>query len=207
MTWLNKLSTSFEGKRSLLLSASLLAALVASGCNVGKTDTVAGTATGASTGTSTGTTSTGTSKSGCTGSYVGGYSMPDKETRIINRNRSLNDRGIAVTGDDDIDNANAGGGPPDGGIWMSGSFQFETDGNCNVVSGQTMIFHSYEYGISGTVNKDGTFNLTWSGQGSSGEMTGGVDANNNIYGKFFHPAPDSYVHGVLSGTFTKNGRL
>ena len=199
MTWLNKLTTSFKGKRSLLLSASLLAALVASGCNVGKTDTTA--AGGGSGG------GVSLSKSGCTGSYVGGYSMPDKETRIISRNRSLNDRGIAVTGDDDVDNANAGGGPPDGGIWMSGSYQFETDGNCNVVSGQTMIFHSYEYGISGTVNKDGTFNLTWSGQGSSGEMSGGVDSNNNIYGQFFHPAPDSYVHGVLSGTFTQNGRL
>lgn len=199
MTWLNKLTTSFKGKRTLLLSASLLAALVASGCNVGKTDTTA--AGGGSGG------GVSLSKSGCTGSYIGGYSMPDKETRIINRNRSLNDRGVGVTGNDDIDNANAGGGPPDGGIWMSGSFQFETDGNCNVVSGQTMIFHSYEYGISGNVNKDGTFNLTWSGQGSQGEMTGGVDANNNIYGQFFHPAPDTYVHGVLNGTFTQNGRL
>lgn len=205
MAWLNKLNTVFESKRSLLLCASLLAALVASGCNVGKTDTVAGTTTGAGTGTGTGGGSV--TKSGCTGSYVGGYSMPDQARRISNRNRSLNDRGIAVTGNDDIDNANAGGGPPDGGIWMAGSFQFETDGNCNVIAGQTLIFYSYEYGISGTVNKDGTFNLTWSGQGSSGEIVGGVDANNNIYGDFFHPAPDTYVNGVLSGTFTKNGRL
>lgn len=198
MAWLNKLNSNGAGKRSLLLSAALFAALVASGCNVGKTDTVTTTTAG---GTTTAT------KSGCMGSYVGGYSMPDKERRISNRNRSLNDRGIGVTGNDDIDNANAGGGPPDGGIWMAGSFQFETDGNCNVIAGQTMIFYAYEYGISGTVNKDGTFNLTWSGQGSSGQMVGGVDANNNIYGDFFHPAPDSYVNGVLSGTFTKNGKL
>jgi hypothetical protein len=206
MAWLNNLSTSLEGKRSLILSAALLAALVASGCNVGKTDTVAGTSTsGGSTGG--GSTGGGSSKSGCTGSYVGGYSMPDQATRIEMRNRSLGDRGIAVTGNDDIDNANAGGGPPDGGIWMAGSLSFETDANCNVVAGQTLIFYTYEYGVSGTVNKDGTFNLTWSGQGSTGEIVGGVDANNNIYGKFFHPAPDSYVHGVLNGTFTPNGKI
>jgi hypothetical protein len=90
---------------------------------------------------------------------------------------------------------------------MAGSLSFETDANCNVVAGQTLIFYTYEYGVSGTVNKDGTFNLTWSGQGSTGEIVGGVDANNNIYGKFFHPAPDSYVHGVLNGTFTPNGKI
>lgn len=200
MAWLNKLNSSFESKRVFMLSTVLLAALVASGCNVGKTDTVKTTTTG-------GTTTTGSAKSGCTGSYVGGYSMPDHETRIAMRNRSLADRGIPVTGNDDIDNGNAGGGPPDGGIWMAGNYAFETDANCNVISGYTLIFYTYEYGIGGTVNKDGTFNLTWSGQGSSGEMNGGVDANNNVYGKFYHPAPDSYVHGVLSGTFTPNGKI
>jgi hypothetical protein len=207
MTWLNRLNEGLSGR---LLKLSVIAAttVVIGACNVGKTDTVAGGGTGTGGGGTGGGSGGGTvTKSGCTGSYVGGYSMPDKERRISNRNRSLNDRGIAVTGNDDVDNANAGGGPPDGGIWMAGSFQFETDGNCNVVSGQTLIFYSYEYGISGTVNKDGTFNLTWSGQGSSGEMVGGVDANNNIYGDFFHPAPDSYVNGVLSGTFTPNGKI
>jgi hypothetical protein len=200
MAWLHTTNSIVKGKRALTISAALLAALVASGCNVGKTDTVSTTTTG-------GTTTTSTTKSGCMGSYVGGYSMPDHETRIAMRNRSLADRGIQVTGNDDIDNANAGGGPPDGGIWMAGSLQFETDGNCNVIAGQTLIFYSYEYGISGTVNKDGTFNLTWSGQGSTGEIIGGVDANNNLYGKFHHPAPDSYVHGVLWGTFTPNGKI
>lgn len=199
MAWLKTMTSIVQSKRTLTISAALLAALVASGCNVGKTDTVS-TTTG-------GSTTTSTTKSGCMGSYVGGYSMPDHETRIAMRNRSLADRGIAVTGNDDIDNANAGGGPPDGGIWMAGSLKFETDGNCNVIAGQTLIFYSYEYGIGGTVNKDGTFNLTWSGQGSQGEIIGGVDANNNLYGKFFHPAPDSYVHGVLWGTFTPNGKI
>ena len=207
MTWLNKLNTSFEGKRSLLLCSSLLAALVASGCNVGKTNTVDGTTTGTATGTTSGTTTTtGAAKSGCYGSYVGNYGPPERDERIRLRNLSLAGRGIAVTGNDAIDNANAGGGDPDGGIWMGGSYNFQTDGNCNVVAGTTLIFYAYEYNIGGTVNKDGTFNLIWSGQGSQGDMTGYIDANNNIGGQFFHPAPDNFVYGVLSGTFTPAGK-
>lgn len=139
--------------------------------------------------------------SSCTGFYSGEYSMPNHATRIAMRNRSLAGRGIAVTGNDAIDNANAGGGSPDGGIWMAGSYEFETDENCNVVYGYTAVFFEYFYLIDGTVNKDGTFALTWSGQGSEGEMFGKVDSSNNISGEFHHPAPDTYVHGVLSGTF------
>jgi hypothetical protein len=203
MAWLNNLNTNFAGKRSLLLSAALAAALVAAGCNVGKTDTVAGTTTTTGGGGTGGGSAT---KSGCAGSYVGNYGPPERDERIRLRNLSLTGRGIPVTGNDDIDNANAGGGAPDGGIWMGGSYNFQTDGNCNVVSGTTLIFYAYEYGISGTVNKDGTFNLIWSGQGSQGDIKGYVDASNNIGGQFFHPAPDNFVYGVLSGTFTPAGK-
>lgn len=202
MAWLNKLNLGFESKRTFMLSATLLAALVASGCNVGKTNTVTNTTTGATT-----TTTTSTTKAGCMGSYIGNYGPPDHDERIRLRNLSLTGRGIQVTGNDAIDNANAGGGDPDGGIWMGGSYAFETDGNCNVIAGTTMIFYAYEYGISGTVNKDGSFNLIWSGQGSQGDMKGQVDANNNISGQFFHPAPDNFVYGVISGTFTPNGKI
>lgn len=201
MAWLNKLTSNGEGKRTFLLSTTLFAALVASGCNVGKTDTVTTTTNG------TTTTTTSTSKSGCTGSYVGSYDPPSHEERIRLRNLSLAGRGVAVTGNDDIDNANAGGGPPDGGIWMAGSYAFETDGNCNVVAGTTLIFYTYQYSIGGTVNKDGSFNLTWSGQGSAGELFGKVDANNRISGEFHHPAPDNFVYGALNGTFTPNGKI
>ena len=203
MAWLNKLNSGFEGKRALLLSATLLAALIASGCNVGKIDTV----TAATGGTSSTTITTGSSKSGCTGSYIGNYDPPSHEERIRLRNLSLAGRGVAVTGNDDIDNANAGGGPPDGGIWMAGSYAFETDANCNVVQGRTLIFYTYEYSIGGSVNKDGSFNLTWSGQGSAGELFGKVDASNNISGEFHHPAPDNFVYGVLNGRFTPNGKI
>lgn len=138
----------------------------------------------------------------CQGSYVGSYGPPEHDERIRLRNLSLGNRGIAVTGNADIDNANAGGGAPDGGIWMGGSYAFETDANCNVTTGKTLIFYAYEYSIGGTVGKDGVFNLTWQGQGSAGDMKGKVDATGNITGQFFHPAPDNFVYGVLSGTFT-----
>ncbi|MEN9670870.1 MAG: hypothetical protein RL018_1147, partial [Pseudomonadota bacterium] len=93
MAWLNTMNSIVQSKRTLTISAALFAALVASGCNVGKTDTVS-TTTG---GTSTTTTST---KAGCTGSYIGNYSPPDHDERIRLRNLSLAGRGIAVTGND-----------------------------------------------------------------------------------------------------------
>lgn len=143
----------------------------------------------------------------CQGSYVGSYGPPDHDERIRLRNLSLANRGIAVTADEAENNRNAGGGDPDGGIWMGGSYAFETDANCNVTKGKTLIFYAYEYDIGGTVQKDGTFNLTWSGQGSAGEMRGKVETNNTITGQFFHPAPDNFVYGVISGTFTSAGKI
>ncbi len=156
--------------------------------------------------TTTTTAAAGGAKS-CTGSYVGNYGPPDHDERIAARNRSLTERGIAVTGNDAIDNGNAGGGDPDGGIWMAGSFAYETDANCNVIKGTDMIFYTYQYDITGTMSKSGKSNLTWSGQGSSGQMEVEVDANNAITGSHFHPAPDTYVRGVLSGTFIPNGKI
>jgi hypothetical protein len=158
-------------------------------------------------GSTTTTTSSGGSAKSCTGSYVGTYTYPDHDERIRVRNLSLAGRGIAVTGNDTIDNENAGGGPPDGGIWMSGSYAFETDGNCNVIKGKTFVFYAYEYDISGTVVKGTQSTLTWSGQGSQGDMFVKVDTNNNISGEFHHPAPDNFVYGVISGTFTPNGKI
>lgn len=143
----------------------------------------------------------------CQGSYVGSYGPPDHDERIRLRNLSLANRGIAVTADEAENNRNAGGGDPDGGIWMGGSYAFETDANCNVTKGKTLIFYAYEYDIGGTVQKDGTFKLTWSGQGSAGDMVGKVDATGNITGQFFHPAPDNFVYGVISGTFVAGGKI
>ena len=155
---------------------------------------------------STTTSTTGTAKS-CTGSYVGSYTYPDHDERIRLRNLSIISNGGVVTGNDAIDNGTAGGGDPDGGIWMAGSYAFETDANCNVVKGQTFVFYAYEYGISGTVVKGAESNLIWSGQGSQGEMKIKLNADNSLSGTFHHPAPNTFVYGVISGTFTPNGKI
>lgn len=195
MTFLNKLNSRFEGKRALLLSAALLAALVASGCNVGKTDAVATTTSGTTT-----TTTTGTGK-GCTGSYVGGANPPSHEVRIETRNRALAAKGIALTGNDAIDNAATGGGGVDGGMYLEGTFAFQTDANCNVIAGDFVIF-GYPFGISGTVNKDRTFNLSY-----LGPIVGQVNPDNSITGELQHGGGEEYIHGVLWGTFTPNGKI
>ena len=158
-------------------------------------------------GSSSSSSGAGGSASSCTGSYVGTYDMPSHEERIRIRNMSLVANGKPVTGNDAIDNEAAGGGGVDGGIYMTGSYAFETDANCNVVKGTTMVFHVYEYGVSGNVVKGGTSTLIWSGQGSIGEFTVKVDSANNITGNFYHPAPDSFVYGVMSGRFTPNGKI
>lgn len=162
---------------------------------------------GSANGTVTTTTTGGSSAASCTGSFVGTYDAPSHEERIRLRNLSLVNNGKVVTGDDATDNAAAGGGGVDGGIYMTGSYAFETDSNCNVVKGTTMVFYVYQYDISGKVNSDGSFALTWSGQGSTGELAGKADANNAISGKFYHPAPDSFVYGTMGGTFTPNGKI
>ena len=138
----------------------------------------------------------------CQGSYAGNYDPPPHEERIRLRNQSLKLRGIALTGNDAVDNAATGGGSPDGGIFMTGSYNFQTDANCNITKGSTLVFGAYPYDINGVVKPDRTFNLTWSGSGSAGRMDGKVELNNTISGSFFHPAPEDYIYGVLNGNFT-----
>ena len=75
-------------------------------------------------------------------SYVGTYDMPSHEERIRIRNMSLVANGKPVTGNDAIDNEAAGGGGVDGGIYMTGSYAFETDANCNVVKGTTCLLYT-----------------------------------------------------------------
>ena len=158
-------------------------------------------------GSTTTTNTPGGSAKSCTGSYVGTYDAPDHNERIRLRNLSIINNGGVVTGNDAIDNVTAGGGGVDGGIYMTGSYAFETDANCNVVKGTTMVFYSYQYNINGAVNKTGESALIWSGQGSAGDMKITVNTANAISGSFHHPAPDNFVYGVITGTFTPNGKI
>lgn len=155
---------------------------------------------GPANGTTTTTTITGSGK-GCTGSYVGGFTAPSHEIRISMRNESLRRRGIAVTGDDAVDNKNAGGGGVDGGIYMEGSYAFETDANCNVIKGEALIF-GHPFPITGQVQQDRTFVLSY-----LGPIVGKIEADNSISGQFQHGGGEEYVYGDLNGKFTPNGKI
>lgn len=194
MAWLNKFNDGFLGKLPLALTAVATAALL-SACNVGKSDPVTPTGT-----TATTTTTTATSSSTCTGSYTGSIVPPPHEVRIANRNRQLTNMGKAVTGNDAVDNAGTGGGGVDGGMYLEGSFAWETDANCKVISGSAVIF-GYVFPIDGTVNADKTFTLNF-----FGPIIGQVDANNVISGQL-QEGGKTWVYGELQGKFVANGHI
>lgn len=136
-----------------------------------------------------GTTTTSTKSGSCQGSYVGSIDPPSQEVRLANRDRQLAEGGEL-------------GGGEDGGIYLIGNFSFETNANCTVVkSGGDVLLHPIT--IVGTVNKDFTFNL-FSPEG--GPVVGKVDANNNVSGQY-QEAGKEWVHGVLNGKFTPNGKI
>ncbi|CAN5598192.1 hypothetical protein BH10BDE1_BH10BDE1_20290 [soil metagenome] len=135
-------------------------------------------------------------KGGCNGTYAGNIDPPEHDVRIASRNQSLTDRGIPITGDDAIDNAATGGGGVDGGIYLQGTFQWETDANCNVTSGEVVIF-GYPFAVSGAVNADGTFDLYYWGR-----IPGKIGADKKVSGKVQHAGGEEHIHGVLNGVFT-----
>lgn len=188
MAWSNTLNRSLTGKL-LKLSALAVATVVIAACGAGKTDTV------------TPDPLVGNAK-GCTGSYVGGANPPSQDVRRAVRDRSLIAKGIDITGlTEEQKNALTGGGGLDGGMYLEGTFAFETDANCNVVKGDFVIF-GYPFGISGTVNKDRTFTLSY-----LGPIVGQVNADNSITGELQHGGGEEYIHGVLWGTFKPNGKI
>lgn len=146
------------------------------------------------------TTTTGTSASGCTGSYVGSVNPPPKAVRIAARNRYLTILGKPITGNDAIDNAGTGGGGLDGGMYLQGSFKWETDANCKVIKGVTVL-HGHTFNISGTVAANKIFTLSF-----AGPIVGQVDANNGISGQVQEPGR-TWVYGDMVGTFTPNGKI
>jgi hypothetical protein len=173
-----------------MLAAALLAALVASGCNAGKTDTVTPGPAPIITG------------KGCTGSYVGGANPPSQDVRRAVRDQSLRAKGLNPDQMTEAErNAATGGGGVDGGMYLEGTFAFQTDANCNVIAGDFVIF-GYPFGISGTVNQDRTFTLSY-----LGPIVGQVNSDNSITGQLQHGGGEEYIHGVLWGTFTPNGKI
>lgn len=188
MAWLNTLNEGLFDK--LPLAVTVATAALVSGCNVGKSDTVATT-----------TTSSGTRT--CTGAYTGSIDPPSHEVRIANRNRQLTETGFAITGNDAVDNANTTGGGVDGGIYLTGGFSFETDTGCNVIKNNGSNVFGIPITVTGKVNADLTFNMRTP---EAGPFIGSVDGNNVITGQQQEGGKE-WVHGVLNGKFTPNGKI
>ena len=131
---------------------------------------------------------------------MGAIVPPPHEVRIANRNRQLTETGFPITGNDAIDNANTTGGGVDGGMYLEGSFAWETDASCRVIKGSAVIF-GYDFPIDGTVNPDKTFTLNY-----FGPIIGKVDANNVITG-VLQEGGKTWVYGELNGKFSPNGKI
>ncbi len=130
------------------------------------------------------------------GKYSGSVDMSNHEDRIKARNIALTEMGKPITGNDAIDNAATGGGPPDGGIYMAGSFEFTVGANNTITSGQ-FIIHGYPLKLGGgKIESNGSFNINPEGLEVQGQLNGTtISGRANEYGK-------PHVYGTLNGVFT-----
>lgn len=151
----------------------------------------------------------------------GNFDMPSHEVRIASRNTSLLNHGHVVTGDDGIDNSVLGGGTPDGGIFLCGSFHFEIDAVGQKTDASWIkVFSDVQNPVTGGVTGAGEI---WMGSPAGLTITGKI-VGSGIEGKVSETgmiAPINsdmqpnlegnrvsrdgkecleYVHGVMSGT-------
>lgn len=158
----------------------------------------------------------------------GTFTMPEHDQRIASRNAYLVQSGMGITGDDAIDNAHSGGGPPDGGQWLSGNFHFEIDAaGQNTSASWISAFGGEHYPVMGGLYGNGEIHMGSSGLGvdisgllKNGTVTGYVAAGgeritygaddwnrlpiadqNNLRG-IWHGSELTFVHGRMSGTGT-----
>jgi hypothetical protein len=154
-------------------------------------------------GSGTTTTTTTTKAGSCQGSYIGSIDAPNHEIRIAQRNRQLASIGYVLTGNDAVDNAATGGGGEDGGIYLLGSFAFETDANCNIIKSNGNIF-----GIPTTLSGKVTSAFVFEGMSmtDTGPTVGTVDANGVIKGQQQEFGKE-WVYGEMNGKFTAGGKI
>lgn len=152
----------------------------------------------------------------------GNFDMPSHEARIAARNTSLLNHGHNITGEDAVDNEVLGGGAPDGGIWLAGSYHFEIDSVGQKIDGKSWIkvFSDERYPVTGGVTGSGEI---WMGSPAAGATITGKIVGSAIEGKVsetgmiaeidsdMQPNLDGnrvtrdgkecleYVHGVMSG--------
>jgi hypothetical protein len=155
----------------------------------------------------------------------GTFTMPAHEQRIASRNAALLRTGNVITGNDAIDNAVLGGGSPDGGIWLSGSFHFEIDAaGQNTAASWITVFSPEHFPVNGGIFPNGEIHMgspvgvDISGLFKNGVVTGYVAeggnsisfegdiwnrlpiADQNYIRGIWHGADLSFVHGRMTGT-------
>ncbi|MDP3273924.1 MAG: hypothetical protein Q8Q09_01935 [Deltaproteobacteria bacterium] len=153
----------------------------------------------------------------------GTFSMPAHEQRIASRNTSLLSLGHRITGNDEIDNNVLGGGSPDGGIWLSGSFHFEVNAaGQNTPASWLRVFAYGPFPVTGGIYPNGELHMGSEGIDISGLLKNGVVTGyvaeagrtvgfesalwnrlpmadqTNLRG-IWHGAELTYVHGRMSG--------
>lgn len=140
-----------------------------------------------SSGSTTGSITTG--PNGLAGSYIGTIDMPPEDVRIANRDRQIAEGGEL-------------GGDPDGGIFLLGTFKFETDASGKIIDGVATIFYEYDFDLTGQVNADGSYAGGYEGGPFEGHVSG-----NTITGAFHEGGGREWVYGVMNGTFTPGGHI
>ena len=158
--------------QALLPTYFLLIASCLVGCNVGKTDDVLASDGGTG---------------GCKGSYIGEIVAPPENVRTANRDRQLAEGGALRDA-------------VDGGIFLEGTFAWETDINCVVTSG-TATINGDVFQVTGKVNSNRTFALN-----ASGLVEGAISSGNDLTGQFRESGRE-WVYGDISGKFLANGKL
>jgi hypothetical protein len=138
----------------------------------------------------------------CEGSYVGMIDKPSLEVRLaiyqewLRRNPNL--IGPAVYDPND---------PSIQGMYLAGSFAFETDANCNVVKGGVNIFDEYPFTVEGTVNADRSFDVVWTESNFRSQIVGQINQDDSISGQVKLAVPQDYIYGLMNGKFTPNGKI
>ena len=130
----------------------------------------------------------------------GNVNMPDHDERIIARNKELIANGHGVSGDEARDNAIGGGGAPDGGMWLSGSYHFEIDANGQRIDDKSWIklYSDDKYQVTGGITGAGVIAMgSIGGVQISGSVVGGKPV-----GKVMHGSGKVHIYGLMDGVWS-----
>lgn len=176
------------GKFALCFSLVLLTLVMCTGCNIGMEDTV----------------ETKPVAQTCFPIILeGNVDMPGHEERILSRDRELvtNGFGVQVTNDSTIDternNRVGGGGAPDGGMWLAGSYHFEIDANGQQIPEKSWLklFSDTQYPVTGGV----TANCDIAMGSIGGVDIRGKIADGRSTGKVMHGDGKVHIYGNMVG--------